>query len=159
MLEIGNLREEDIPDNLKIINEVINEFHTLTKYLRLEKNTIFNVTELIREAYSADINKFKVVTSQISFIITKIFSNFPYIGSKPSQYRLTEYELIIFADNKVDNLEKINIGETVELLDIDLMSFKNLSKCTFHFNRLYLENQFNMIPGILHRVYVKEKVE
>jgi hypothetical protein len=143
------------PRGLDVIESVIADIHSLLKELniKLVKNVIFDVTESVKEAYTADVTEFKVVTSHINFIIKDIVQH--SVGIEVVRNSVT-YTILVFADSKVDNLEKVNLGEVTELFGVDLMEYTNLSKCNFHFNKLYLESQFNMIPCVEYKIVYSE---
>ena len=139
------------PKGLSIIKNVMDELHILISQYGLHavKNKIVNVTELIKANYTEDISHFKVLTSQICFIIDKT-----YYQSCLTQNGKESYALIIFADNKAANLAQINLSDMIGLFDVDLSTYKYLSKCTFHFNTMYHKDQFDMIPAIRYTHHI-----
>lgn len=142
-----------VNENLKgmdIIESILEELTTIMidYNLNLMKNTIVDVTQVLKEKYESDITAFKVLTSHIGFVI----EDYNWL----SDGHTIKVEAKIFADDKISSLAQININDTLGLLDLELSSFVNLSKCTFHFNRLYNEDQLGMIPSIT-KVFCFEK--
>ena len=132
-----------LPKGLGIINKVMDELHSLIEDhdLHILKNTIINVSEAIKEEYEADVSEFKILTSQMNFIIDEV-----KVSKSPDLGRI--YHLIIFPDNKVGNLEQLILPDLLDIVGIDFTKYEYLSKCTFHFNKLYYTDQFHMIPSI-----------
>jgi hypothetical protein len=136
-----------LPKGLSVIKEVMNELHTLIRdyNINIEKNTIINVTELIKEVYTEDVTKFKVITSSIGILIA-------YTNDK-------SYTVLVFSDNSIEKLAPVNMTDTLGLLDVDMTKFAYLSKCTFHFNKLYLPNQLDMIPSFEYEYEINDELE
>lgn len=135
----------NINENLKgmnIIESILEELITIMiDYdLNIMKNTIIDVTHVIKEKYESDVTAFKVLTSHIGVVI----EDYKWLDDE----NIIEVQAKVFADDKISSLAQININDMLGLLDLELSSFVNLSKCTFHFNRLYNEDQFGMIPSI-----------
>lgn len=134
-LSSGYLVVKNVVDELdRLVTELLDRDISLS----ISKNIVINITELLREEYTADVTRFKILTYQVGFIIDRI--------SYPSG--CTAYDLIVFTDTKINNLEQVGLSDLIGLFDIDLANYKLLSKCTFHFNRMYRPDQFDMIPSI-----------
>jgi hypothetical protein len=140
------------PIGLESITKVVDDLFDLWKLMGSDKNNIpfrrnviFNVTELINSEYALDLEKFRVMTTQINFIINDVEIRSGHII----------YDLMIFPDNKVSNLEQVNLIDLLGVFDINLDNFTHLSKCPIHLNRLYLPEQFNMIPCLKYSYFIK----
>lgn len=146
-------KNEVVTRGLSVIENVMEELHLLISEfgLNILQSVIVNVTELIKDDYAEDVTKFRVITSKVGFIIDHMYCPPTNLGPDAK----TSYNLIIFTDNKISGLEQVNLSDTIGLLDVDLTNFKYLSKCTFHFNRLYNTDQFNMIPSIRHSYTIR----
>lgn len=145
-------RNYEFSEGLSVIKSVVDDIHDLMQIfsynsdrLNLFKNTIIDVTELIKEKYSKDVTKFKILTSRVGFIINSVeeLHDDCYLNGKSYNYHL-----IIFADNKIDKLEPISLADLLGLFDLDMTDYAYLTNCTFHFNRSYNVDQFNMIPAV-----------
>lgn len=124
----------------KIIYNVIEELKDIKEKvnINLYDSIIVNISELIKEEYSKDITEFKVLTSTVGLILTM----------NENVLRSTT-RAIVFVDDKIKNLESVNLTELLGLVGVDLTKYKYLSKCNFLLNRLYLKDQINMIPGLI----------
>lgn len=132
--------KENEPKGLSIIKNVMSELHKLiSEYsLRVFNSIIVDISQLINEEYASDISRFRVITSQIGFVIEGT------IGFDHPE----KYSLLIFSDNRISSMDQVNLADMLGLFDVDLTTFPYLSKCTFHLNRLYNTEQIKMIPSI-----------
>lgn len=139
---------EVISMGINIIDKLVEELYSLTREynINLEANTVINITQLIKDKYEENLEDFKVLTSQIGFIINNQF------GGEYGQ----SWNILIFSDDKISNLAQINLSDMIGLYNVDFLDYKYLSKCTFHFNRLYSNDQLSMIPS-MSRYYNFEK--
>jgi len=156
--QIEELKQED-PKGLFVIKKVIDEIHSLSNlnrefYLSIVKNVIIDISQAVSEEYSADVSKFKVLTSKIGIIIESFAYTSDYKSTDDCDPKNTYY-LKVFSDNKIDNLEQLNINDMLGLFDVDLINYPYLSKCTFRFNRLYNSDQMSMIPSIWYTYNIK----
>lgn len=135
---------------LSVIRSVMDELHILIRdyNIKISKNTIVNVTEIIKEVYTENITEFRVLTSEVGFLITDII-NPPKFSE--DVYNKSSYLLSIFSDNNISRLEQIGLSDMLGLFGVDLTKFTYLSKCTFHFNKLYRVEQLDMIPSIEYK--------
>jgi hypothetical protein len=160
--------ENNSPKGISVIKNVMDELHDIIKKYNIKfiNNTIINVTELIKEAYSEDVTQFKVLTSEIGFLITEFYSpdlsspedrpSKSYSKSYSSDNRFPRYVLSIFSDNNIGRLEQVNLSDMLGLFGVDLTKFTYLSKCTFHFNKLYRPEQLDMIPSFQYNYGIDE---
>ena len=151
---------KDFPDEkskeaigITVARKVVSELSELyEKYnILLTKHTIVNITEAIRDRYTEDVTKFRVLTSNISLIVDKFYRNeTPVHGSSPIMV-----DVIIFSDKRVESLPQVNLSDMIGLMDGDLSEFPYLSKCTFHNNGIYNMDQLHAIPSISYRYILK----
>lgn len=159
------LTTKDLPDQkskdavgMTVVRAVVNEMDELReKYnISLRKETIVNITELIRDKYTEDVTQFRVLTSSINIILNKVYLE-GFYKNETTELIEAPYiaDVTIFSDNRVSGLDLINLSDLVGLMDGDLSEFPNLSKCTFHTNRLYNKDQMDMIPSISYKYVMK----
>ncbi len=155
---LDKIVKEKNPMGISVIKKVIDDLHKLeiNKNFQLEKNVIFNVSDLINSEYSSDLDKFRVATSQINFIIKSINKNVEASYNYDYTKDIYNYDILIFTDNKSSNLDQVNLTDLLGLFDIDINEYQYLSRCTVHVNRLYLPEQISMVPCIWYRYTIDE---
>lgn len=135
----------------KVIHDIINELKLVNKEmnLQLEGNIIIDITDLLNEAYSKDLENFRVFSNN--------FALMPLPEDAPYGRLLLEQTNIEFANKKPyivfplhAGLHGYNLNDLLIMGGIDITvdeNFKNLAKCKFYQNTLYLPDQLTRIPG------------
>lgn len=131
----------------KKINEIIVELKTLVDLtnLNIMDSLIIDISDVIKEEYSKNLDEFKVLTSSIGMLFNgELYET--YTGKVESAI------VIIFNDESINTLPQTNIRELLELYGQDLNEFENLAKCKFYINKIYKKEQISQIPGLRIRV-------
>ena len=126
-----------------VIEEVIN---IQNKYnIRFINSIIINISDLIKEEYTKDLNKFQVLTASVGVIFTQDYSD---ISNDEGNFKPIS-KAIIFNDENITNLPQTNLREIVSLVGGNFEDYKYLSRCTFHLNKIYKSEEIQYIPGII----------